>query len=178
MRPRNSRYIPLSAEVAGLYEARGTAYMYAGRHDQALADYSLAIELDPEDARHSSRPSPTKLYWSSCRISPEPWPTWPANSKTPASTSGLSTSSSAAVTTPPLPSPPMIRKGPRRPWLTAIPSCEPVAAPGRSGLAGRAGHGLRADPEADRLRARIHDSLAHHREADRHQRLTLGSTRR
>ena len=30
------------------YEARGAAYMYAGRHDDALADYSLAIELDPK----------------------------------------------------------------------------------------------------------------------------------
>ena len=42
--------IRIQAEVAGLYEARGTAYMYAGRHDDALADYSLAIELDPTDA--------------------------------------------------------------------------------------------------------------------------------
>ena len=42
--------IRIQPEVAGLYEARGTAYMYAGRHDDALADYSLAIELDPDDA--------------------------------------------------------------------------------------------------------------------------------
>ena len=42
--------IRIQPEVAGLYEARGTAYMYAGRHDDALADYSLAIELDPTDA--------------------------------------------------------------------------------------------------------------------------------
>ena len=37
--------IRIQPEVAGLYEARGTAYMYAGRHDEALADYSTAIEL-------------------------------------------------------------------------------------------------------------------------------------
>ena len=42
--------IRIQPEVAGLYEARGTAYMYAGQHDEALADYSLAIELDPTDA--------------------------------------------------------------------------------------------------------------------------------
>ena len=40
----------IKPEVAGLYEARGTTYMYAGRHDDALADYSLAIELEPTDA--------------------------------------------------------------------------------------------------------------------------------
>ena len=39
--------IRIQPDVAGLYEARGTAYMYAGQHDDALADYSLAIELDP-----------------------------------------------------------------------------------------------------------------------------------
>ena len=38
--------IRIQPEVAGLYEVRGTAYMYAGRHDDALADYSLAIELN------------------------------------------------------------------------------------------------------------------------------------
>ena len=42
--------IRIQPEVAGLYEARGTAYMYAGRHDEALVDYSLAIGLDPTDA--------------------------------------------------------------------------------------------------------------------------------
>ena len=42
--------IRIQPEITGLYEARGTAYMYAGRHDDALADYSLAIELDPDDA--------------------------------------------------------------------------------------------------------------------------------
>ena len=41
--------IRIQPEVGGLYEARGTAYMYAGQHDDALADYSFAIELDPTD---------------------------------------------------------------------------------------------------------------------------------
>ncbi len=47
--------IRIEPEVSGLYEARGTAYMYAGRHDQALADYTRAIELDPSDAGHWRR---------------------------------------------------------------------------------------------------------------------------
>ena len=42
--------VRIQPDVAGLYEARGTAYLYSGRHDEALADYSLAIELDPGDA--------------------------------------------------------------------------------------------------------------------------------
>ena len=42
--------IRIQPEVAGLYEARGTAYMYAGRHDDALAGYSHGVELDPNDA--------------------------------------------------------------------------------------------------------------------------------
>ena len=42
--------IRIQPDVAGLYEARGTAYIYAGQHDDALADYSHAIELDPTDA--------------------------------------------------------------------------------------------------------------------------------
>ena len=42
--------IRIQPEVAGLYEARGTVYMYSGRHEDALADYSLAIELEPTDA--------------------------------------------------------------------------------------------------------------------------------
>lgn len=44
--------IRIQPDVAGLYEARGTAYMYAGRHDAALADYTRAIELNPNDAGH------------------------------------------------------------------------------------------------------------------------------
>lgn len=42
--------VRIQPDVAGLYEARGTAYMYSGRHDHALADYGQAIELDPADA--------------------------------------------------------------------------------------------------------------------------------
>ena len=49
--------IRLQPEVTRLYEAKGTAYMYAGQHHGALADYSHAIELEPTDAglwrRHS-----------------------------------------------------------------------------------------------------------------------------
>ena len=53
-----------------------------------------------------------------------------ANSRVPASISGLSTSSNAGTTTPPRPSPPMTRKGPRRPLPTATPSYRHTAAPG------------------------------------------------
>ena len=42
--------IRLQPEGAGLYEARETTYMYSGRHDDILTDYSLAIELDPANA--------------------------------------------------------------------------------------------------------------------------------
>ena len=42
--------VRVQPDAAGLYEARGTAYLYAGRHDEALADYRQAIELDPSDA--------------------------------------------------------------------------------------------------------------------------------
>ena len=42
--------VRIQPDVAGLYEARGTAYLYAGRHDEALTDYSQAIELNPADA--------------------------------------------------------------------------------------------------------------------------------
>ena len=41
--------IRIQPDVAGLYESRGTAYVYAGRLDDALADYSHAIELNPTD---------------------------------------------------------------------------------------------------------------------------------
>ena len=44
--------IRIQPDVSGLYEARGTAYMYAGQHDQALADYTRAIEINPDDAGH------------------------------------------------------------------------------------------------------------------------------
>ncbi len=37
--------IRIQSEVGGLYEARGTAYTYAGWQDEALADYTTAIEL-------------------------------------------------------------------------------------------------------------------------------------
>ena len=47
--------IRIEPAVSGLYEARGTADMSAGRHDQAPADYSRAIELNPSDAGHWRR---------------------------------------------------------------------------------------------------------------------------
>ena len=47
--------IRIQPAISGLYEARGTAYMYAGRHDQALEDYSTAIDLNPNDDGHWRR---------------------------------------------------------------------------------------------------------------------------
>ena len=47
--------IGIQPEVAGLYESRGTAYMYGGRHDEAIGDYTTAIELAPDDAGHWRR---------------------------------------------------------------------------------------------------------------------------
>ena len=44
--------IRIKPDVSGLYEARGTAYMYAGRHDEALPDYTRAVELNPNEAGH------------------------------------------------------------------------------------------------------------------------------
>ena len=48
--------IRIQPEITGLYEPRGTAYMYAGQHDDTLADYSFAIELDPTDIGLFRRP--------------------------------------------------------------------------------------------------------------------------
>ena len=47
--------IRIETDVSGLYEARGTAYMYSGRHNQAIADYTRAIEMNPNDAGHWRR---------------------------------------------------------------------------------------------------------------------------
>ena len=47
--------IRIQTDVSGIYEARSTAYMYAGRHDQALADYTHAIDLNHNDAGHWRR---------------------------------------------------------------------------------------------------------------------------
>ena len=47
--------IRIQPAVSDFHEARGTAFMYAGKHEQALADYSRAIELNPEDAGHWRR---------------------------------------------------------------------------------------------------------------------------
>ncbi len=44
--------ILLQPDVAGLYNARGTAHLYGMDHDDAIADYSRAIELDPKNPSH------------------------------------------------------------------------------------------------------------------------------
>ena len=35
-----------------VYGSRGTAHRYAGNHDEAIADYTKAIELDPQEASY------------------------------------------------------------------------------------------------------------------------------
>ena len=72
--------IRIQPEVAGLYEARGTAHMYSGRHGQALADYSSAIKLAPDDAGHWRRRA------HAYTIAPTPQPHKP---RTPAEPSRL-----------------------------------------------------------------------------------------
>ncbi len=47
--------IRIQPDVASLYEARGTAYMYGGNDYEALADYTTAIKLEPDDAGHWRR---------------------------------------------------------------------------------------------------------------------------
>ena len=60
--------IRIQPEVGGLYEARGTAYMYAGRHGQAIADYTTAIELEPDNAGHWRR----RAHAHTIALTPQP----------------------------------------------------------------------------------------------------------
>ena len=42
----------LQPNSAGVYGSRGTAHRYAGNHEEAIADYTKAIELDPQEASY------------------------------------------------------------------------------------------------------------------------------
>ena len=60
--------VRLQPEVAGLYNARGTAHLYGRDHDDATADYSKAIELEPDNPSHWRR----RAHAHSVRPIPEP----------------------------------------------------------------------------------------------------------
>ena len=140
--------IRIQPDVAGLYEARGTAYMYAGRHDDALADYSLAIEPGPYDAglwrqrAHAYTIAPT----------PEP-------------ERGIEGATRAIELDPDHP----MGYGHRAIAYTQLPTPEwgKALADMNRHIQLFAGH----DPEAYPLRAWIHDNLGNHEAAEQGRRL-------
>ena len=140
--------IRIQPEVAGLYEARGTAYMYAGRHDEALADYTTAIEIEPDDAGHRRRRA------HAYTIAPTPQPH-----------KGVKDASRAIELDPHHP----MGYGHRAIALTQLPTpdWQQALADMNRHIELFPGH----DPEAYRLRAWIHESLGNHAEAERDRRL-------
>ena len=140
--------IRIQPEVAGLHEARGTAYMYGGRHDKALADYTTAMEIKPEDAGHWRRRA--HAYTIAPTLQPH---------------KGVEDASRAIELDPHHP----MGYGHRAIALTQLPTPDWQRAltdmnqhielfPSR-------------DPEAYRLRAWIHENLGNHAEAERDRRL-------
>lgn len=141
---KQSEYSPKSA---GLYEARGTAYMYAGRHDNALADYSRD-RLDPNDPGLWRRRSHAHT------IAPTPQPE-----------KGVEDATRAIELNPDH----AMGYGHRAIVLTQLPTPEWERA-----LADMDRHielFPSHDPEAYKLRAWIHDNLGNREEAERDQRL-------
>ena len=140
--------IRIQTSVSGLYEARGTAYMYAGRHDQALPNYSGAIELNANDAGHSHRRA------HGFTIAPTPQPERGIEDATraieldPERPMGYG-HRAIAYTQPPTPE-----------WDHALSDMDPH-------IELFEGH----DPEAYRMRAWIHDNLGNHEAAERDRRL-------
>ena len=140
--------IRIQPEVAGLYEARGTAHMYSGRHGQALADYSSAIELEPDDAGHWRRRA------HAYTIAPTPQPH-----------KGIEDANRAIELDPHHP----MGYGHRAIALTQLPTpdWQRALADMNRHIELFPGH----DPEAYRMRAWIHEKLGNDREADRDRRL-------
>ena len=140
--------IEIQPEVAGLYESRGTAYMYGGHHHEAIADYSTAIELAPDDAGHWRRRAHAYI------IAPTPQPH-----------QGVKDATRAIELDPHHP----MGYGHRAIALTQLPTPDWQKA-----LADMNRHielFPHHDPEAYRLRAWIHESLGNHAEADRDRRM-------
>ena len=140
--------IQIQPEVAGLYEARGTAYMYAGQHDDALADYSHATELDPTDPGLWRRRSYAHT------IAPTPQPQ-----------KGVEDATRAIELDPDH----AMEYGHRAISLTQLPTpeWERALADMDRYIELFPGH----DPEAYKLRAWIHDSLGNYDEAERDRQL-------
>ncbi len=140
--------IRIQPEVSDLYEARGTAYMYAGRHDQALMDYSNGIELNPNDAGHWRRRA------HAYTIAPTPQPERGIEDATRAIGLG-----------------PDHHMGYAHPVVayTRLPTPERdnALADMDRHIELFEGH----DPEAYRMRARIHENLGNHEAAERDRRL-------
>ena len=140
--------IRIQPDVAGLYEARGTSYMYAGQHDDALADYSHAIELDPTDAGLWRQRAHAHT------IAPTPQPE-----------KGVADANRAIELDPDH----AMGYGHRAVALTQLPTPEWERA-----LADMDRHielFPRHDPEAYKLRALIHDNLGNHAQAERNRQL-------
>ena len=141
--------IRIQPEVAGLFEARGTAYMYAGRHDEALADYSRAIELEPDDAGHWRR----RAYAHTIAPTPQP-------------DKGVEDASRAIELDPHHP----MGYGHRAIALTQLPTpdWQQALTDMNQHIELFPGH----DPEAYRLRAWIHENLGNRAEAEKDRQLS------
>ena len=141
--------IRIQPDVARLYEAKGTAYMYAGQHDDALADHSHAIELDPTDPGLWCRRSHAHT------IAPTPQPEKGVEDATRAieldPTHAIGYGHRAVALTQ-LPTPD---------WENALDDMDRHIELFQS-----------HDPEAYDLRAWTHDNLRNHEEAERDRRLT------
>ena len=136
--------IRIQPGVAGLYEARGTAYMYAGQHDNALADYIHAIGLDPNN------PGLWRQRAHAHTIAPTPQPEKGVQDAT------------RAIELNPIHA---MRYGHRAIALTQLPMPEWEKA-----LADMDRHielFPRHDPEGYKLRAWVHDNLGNYDEAER-----------
>ena len=136
--------IRIQPEVAGLYEARGTACMYGGRHDEAIADYTTDIELEPDDAGHWRRRA------HAYTIAPTPQPHM-----------GVEDASRAIELDPHHP----MGYGHRAVALTELPTpdWQQALADMHRYIELFEGH----DPEAYRFRASIHENLGNHGAAEK-----------
>ena len=135
--------VRIQPEVAGLYGARGTAYMYAGRHDEALADYPMAIEIAPNNAGHWRRRA------HAYTIAPTPEPQ-----------KGIDDASGAIELDPHHP----MGYGHRAIALTQLPTAdwERALTDMNRHIELFPDH----DPEAHRFRASIHEKLGNYAEAE------------
>ena len=140
--------IRIQPEVSGLYEARGTAYMYTGQHDQALVDYTRAVELNPNDAGHWRR----RAHAHTIAPTPEP-------------ERGVKDATRAIELDPDHP----MGYGHRAIAYTQLltPEWEKALADMDQHIELFEGH----DPEAHRLRAWIHENLGNRDEAERDRQL-------